>query len=149
MSPARAPRIVLVASLLALIPPVSAVRAADDAPSARPAARRLGLNQTILQRFDVPGTRYETVMMRVEFPADYDVSRHSHPGPQASYVLFGEMTYLFDGEPPATRVTGESKDLPGYAVHGGKAGPSGAILLNTYVVEKGKPLSIAADAPAP
>ncbi len=145
----RLTRILLVAALVAVLPLVSAVRAFDDAPATPPAARRLGLNQKILQRFDVPGTRYETLIMRVEFPADYEVTRHSHPGPQASYVLFGEMTYLFDGEPRATRVTGESKDLAGYAIHGGKAGPSGAILLNTYVVEKGKPLSIAADAPAP
>ncbi len=50
------------------------------------------LAQKILQRFDVPGTTYETILLRVEFPANYEVSRHSHPGPQASYVLFGEMT---------------------------------------------------------
>ncbi len=102
------------------------------------------LAQKMLQRFEVPGTAYETVLLRVEFPPNYEVSRHSHPGPQASYVLFGEMTYLFDGEAPAKRVAGESKDLAGYAIHGGKAGPDGTILLNTYVVEKGKPLSIAA-----
>ena len=107
------------------------------------------LAQKILQRGDVPGTNYETVLMRVEFPPNYVVSRHSHPGPQASYVLQGEMTYLFDGEPPAKRIAGESKDLPGYAIHGAKAGPEGVILLNSYVVEKGKPLSIAAGTPAP
>lgn len=133
-------RNILVLSLVLLT--VSAARAADSKPSAFTAVP--GLNQKILQRFDVPGTNYETVIMRVEFPPNYDVKRHSHPGPQASYVLFGEMTYLFDGEPPAKRVAGESKDLPGYAIHGAKAGPEGAILLNSYVVEKGKPLSIAA-----
>ena len=122
---------------LAIAPAISA--AGDAAPQPVPK-----LAQKILQRFDVPGTAYETLLLRVEFPPNYDVKRHSHPGPQASYVLFGEMTYLFDGEAPARRVAGESKDLAGYAIHGGKAGPAGAILLNTYVVEKGKPLSIAA-----
>ena len=112
---ARTPMTLVHAVLL----PVAVLWAGVDAPSAPPAARRLGLNQEILQRFEVPGTGYETVIMRVEFPADYEVTRHSHPGPQASYVLYGEMTYLFDGQPPATRVTGESKDLPGYAIHGG------------------------------
>jgi quercetin dioxygenase-like cupin family protein len=107
------------------------------------------LAQKMLQRFDVPGTTYETIVLRVEFPPNYAVSRHSHPGPQASYILFGEMTYLFDGEAPATRVAGESKDLAGYAIHSGKAGPNGAILLNTYVIEKGKPLSIQAETSAP
>lgn len=120
---------------------VHSVRAGEESATPQPVPI---LAQKMLQRFDVPGSNYETVLLRVEFPPNYEVSRHSHPGPQASYVLFGEMTYLFDGEPPAKRVAGESKDLPGYAIHGGKAGPSGAILLNTYVVEKGKPLSIAA-----
>ncbi len=124
-----------------------APHAGADGAGAPPKVPKLA--QKILQRFDVPGTNYETVLMRVEFPPDYPVSRHSHPGPQASYVLQGEMTYLFDGEPPATRVAGESKGLPGYAIHGAKAGPEGAILLNSYVVEKGKPLSIAAETPPP
>lgn len=114
---------------------------ADAGEGAHPVPK---LAQKILQRFDVPGTNYETVIMRVEFPPNYDVKRHSHPGPQASYVLQGELTYLFDGEPPAKRVAGESKDLPGYAIHGAKAGPGGAVLLNSYVVEKGKPLVIPA-----
>ncbi len=127
--------LVFTAALLTVPQAHAAERAAPVVPS---------LNQKILQRFDVPGTNYEAVLMRVEFPPNYAVSRHSHPGPQASYVLQGEMTYLFDGEPPATRVAGESKDLAGYAIHGAKAGPEGAILINSYVVEKGKPLSIAA-----
>jgi quercetin dioxygenase-like cupin family protein len=126
-------------ALIFVIAPAVCAAAGDAASQPVP-----GLAQKVLQRFDVPGTNYETVLLRVEFPPGYDVPRHSHPGPQASYVLFGDMTYLFDGEPPAKRIAGESKDLPGYAIHGGKAGPRGAILLNTYVVEKGKPLSIAA-----
>lgn len=133
-------RLSLCTLALALAMDPSVCAATEDA--AQQPVRKLA--QKMLQRFEVPGTAYETVLLRVEFPPNYEVSRHSHPGPQASYVLFGEMTYLFDGEAPAKRVAGESKDLAGYAIHGGKAGPDGTILLNTYVVEKGKPLSIAA-----
>lgn len=35
-----------------------------------------GLRQTILQRFDIPSTRYETAIMRVEFPAGHVSPRH-------------------------------------------------------------------------
>ena len=82
MRSTRLTRSFLAAALLAVLLPVAVLWAGVDAPSAPPAARRLGLNQKILQRFDVAGTGYETVIMRVEFPADYEVTRHSHPGPQ-------------------------------------------------------------------
>lgn len=103
------------------------------------------LQQKILQRFDVPGTTYEAILMRVEFPANYDVSRHAHPGPEASFVMQGQCTYLFDGQTPQVREAGESIELPAYAVHGAKAGPEGAVLINTFILEKGKPLSIPAE----
>jgi quercetin dioxygenase-like cupin family protein len=108
-----------------------------------------GLKRAVLQKFDVPGTNYELVLLRVEFPAGFEVSRHSHPGPEASYVLEGEITYLLDGEPPAKRVAGESIELPMDAVHGAKIGPSRVVLLNSYVLVKGRPLVEPAKGPPP
>jgi quercetin dioxygenase-like cupin family protein len=108
-----------------------------------------GLRQTVLQRFDVPGTRYETAIMRVEFPADHESPRHAHPGPEGSYVLSGEVTFHFDGQQPRTYRAGESLEVPAYAVHSAKAGAAGFVLINTFVLEKGKPLVIpAVDVPA-
>lgn len=143
MHNAQAARVLLVWLLAA------PVAQAGDQGAAPPAARQPGLSQAILQRFDVPGTGYETILMRVEFPPGYKVSRHSHPGPQASYVLQGEATYEFDGEAPQRRAAGESIELPGYAIHGASIGPNGVVLLNTFVVEQGKPLSIPAEGRAP
>ena len=108
-----------------------------------------GLKRAILQKFDVPGTNYEMVLLRVEFPAGFDVTRHSHPGPEASYVLEGEITYLLDGQPPAKRVAGESIELPMDAIHGAKIGPTRVVLLNSYVLVKGRPLVEPAKGPAP
>lgn len=108
-----------------------------------------GATRQILQKFDVPGTDYEFQLIRVEFAPNLDVPRHSHPGPEASFVLEGEADYIFDGQAPQKRVAGESITLPGYAIHGAKAGPKGVVLLNSYVLEKGKPLVIPAPAQKP
>lgn len=101
-----------------------------------------GLRQVMLQRFDVPGTPYETLMLRVEFPPGYDVARHAHPGPEGSYVLQGAITFVFDGKAPHVYQAGESLELPAYAVHAARAGPEGVVLINTFVLEKGKPISV-------
>ena len=116
--------------------------AAQEAGGARSPEPITSLSQKILQRFDVPGTLYEAILMRVEFPPNYDVARHAHPGPEASFILQGQCTFLFDGQEPETRVAGESLELPAYAVHGAKAGPEGVVLINTFILEKGKPISI-------
>lgn len=108
-----------------------------------------GLRQTVLQRFDIPGTKYETAIMRVEFPAHHEAPRHAHPGPEGSYVLTGEVTFHFDGQEPRTYRAGESLEVPAYAIHSAKAGPAGFVLINTFVLEKGKPrVILAEDVPA-
>lgn len=108
-----------------------------------------GLRQTILQRFDIPSTPYETAIMRVEFPAGHVSPRHAHPGPEGSYVLSGEVTFHFDGEAPKTYRAGDSLEVPAYAIHSATAGPDGFVLINTFVLEKGKPRVIpAADVPS-
>ncbi len=117
---------------------------AQEAAGERSPEPPASLSQKILQRFDVPGTPYEAILMRVEFPPNYEVARHAHPGPEASFVLQGQCTFLFDGQEPKTRVAGESLELPAYAVHGAKSGPDGVVLINTFILEKGKPLSIPA-----
>ena len=146
---ARAPRsiagAVVMAFGLALSP---AVHAQDAKPPAITEAVP-GLKRTILQKFDVPGTTFEMVVLRVEFPPGFEVTRHSHPGPEASYVLEGEITYLLDGKPPAKRVAGESIELPMDAIHGAKIGPARVVLLNSYVLVKGRPLVEPAKSPAP
>lgn len=103
--------------------------------------------QQVLQRTGIPGTNYAMLLMRVQFPPNYVVERHSHPGPQASHVLAGGIVYQFDGREPDERQAGESIEIPGYAIHGAKAGAEGAVLLNTFVVEMGKPISLPAAPP--
>lgn len=100
-----------------------------------------GIKRTPLQKFDVPGTSYETLIGTAEIGPNANIGRHTHFGPESGYMLEGEMTLLVDGQPAKTIKAGESYQIPPGAIHDGKSGPQGAKVIATYVVEKGKPLA--------
>lgn len=99
------------------------------------------IKRTPLQKFDVPGTNYETVIGIAEIVPNVNIGRHSHPGPESGYMLEGEMTLLVQGQPDKVLKAGESYQVPPGAIHDAKTGPAGAKVIATYVVEKGKPLA--------
>lgn len=94
-----------------------------------------------LQKFDVPGTNYETVIGIAEIVPNVLIGRHTHPGPESGYLIDGEFTLLVDGQPPLELKAGQSYKIAPGAVHDAKSGPKGAKVIATYVVEKGKPLA--------
>jgi quercetin dioxygenase-like cupin family protein len=110
-----------------------------------PGAQTAGLKRTVLQKFDVPAGDRETVTAFIEIPANTDVARHTHPGPEVDYVVEGDLVLNIDGQPPKPYKAGESFYIPAGTVHGGRSGPNGTKLLGSYIVEKGKPLA----SPAP
>ena len=99
------------------------------------------IKRTPLQKFDVPGTAYETVIGIAEIAANVNVGRHTHPGPESGYLLEGEFTLLVEGQPPLVVKAGESYKVPPGAIHDARSGDKGAKVIATYVVEKGKPLA--------
>jgi len=99
------------------------------------------IKRTPLQKFDVPGSNYETVIGLAEIVPNVNIGRHTHPGIEGGYLIEGELTIMVEGQPTKTYKAGESWQLPPGAVHDGKTGPAGAKVLATYVVEKGKPLA--------
>lgn len=120
------------------------VATASQAQQAKPPAVTQGagnIKRTPLQKFDVPGTAYETVIGIAEIVPNVKIGRHTHPGPESGYVLEGDMVLLIDGQPPKTIKAGESYQIPAGAIHDGESGPKGAKVIATYVVEKGKPLA--------
>ena len=66
------------------------------------------IKRTPLQKFDVPGTNYGTVVSIAEIVPNVNIGRHTHPGPESGYMLEGEMTLLVDGQPPKPLKAGES-----------------------------------------
>jgi quercetin dioxygenase-like cupin family protein len=98
-----------------------------------------------LQKFDVPGANYETVIGIAEIAPNANVGRHTHPGIEGGYLIEGGMTLMVEGQPPKEIKPGDSWQIPPGAIHDAKAGSGGAKVIASYVVEKGKPLA----SPAP
>ena len=117
---------------------------AQDAAKKSPPAATQGagnIKRTILQKFDVPGTAYETVTGLAEIVANANIGRHSHFGLESGYVLEGQLVLMVAGQPDRALKAGDSYQIPLGVVHDGKSGPAGAKVIATYVVEKGKPLA--------
>ena len=109
-------------------------------------AQAPGIKRTLLQKGDVPleGAR-EVVMGVADIAAGGAAGRHSHHGPETGYVLEGVTLLEIDGEAPRALKAGDSYFIPAGKIHDAKAHAGGAAkVLATYVVEKGKPLSIPA-----
>ena len=103
------------------------------------------MKRTILERFDVPDSNYETVIMHVEIAPLANTGLHTHPGFDAAYLLEGGLTVLERGQPDKAIQPGESWRVPPGSVHEVKSGDQITKVLAVYVVEKGKPLA----SPAP
>lgn len=133
-------RFALVLSSVALIAAAGPLDAGETPKPPAITQGTAGATRTILQKFDVPGTNYESTFMKVQFAPNLDIPRHTHPGPEASLILEGEITLLFQGQESRLLKAGDSVYFPPAIIHSGKAGPNGATLLNSYILEKGKPL---------
>jgi quercetin dioxygenase-like cupin family protein len=99
------------------------------------------ITRTILERFDVPNSGYETVIMHVELMPWTNTGLHTHPGFDAAYLLDGDLTVFERGQPAKPIRPGESWHVRPGVVHEVKAGDRPAKVLAMYVVEKGKPLA--------
>jgi len=108
------------------------------------ATQTANIKRIPLQKFDVPGTNRETIVGIAEVAPNVSIGRHTHPGIESGYVLEGDMVLLIDGQPPKPLKAGESYQIPTGAVHDGKSGATGAKVIATYVVEKGKPFAVPA-----
>jgi quercetin dioxygenase-like cupin family protein len=127
---------------------LATIAVSGDASAQQPPAitqQTATIKRTPLQKFDVPGTNYETVVGIAEVVPNVNIGRHTHPGPESGFMLEGEMVLLVDGQPEKTVKVGESYQVPSGAIHDARTGPNGAKVIATYVVEKGKPLA----SPAP
>ena len=103
------------------------------------------IKRTPLQTFDVPGTHFETVIALVEFVPNVTAGRRTHLGPEAGYVLEGEVTLSVQGQPDKRFKAGESYHVPAGVVHDARSGPRGVKVLMTYVVDRRQPLDQLAD----
>jgi quercetin dioxygenase-like cupin family protein len=117
------------AAVEAQTPPPAVTQGAND------------IKRTILQRFDVLGSNYETIIAFVEIAPNAAVGKHTHFGFDSGVLQSGEIVLNAEGRSEQILKPGDSWQIPPNTVHWGKVGPDGAKVINTYVVEKGKPLA--------
>ena len=132
------PKLLSIGILLATLASVNLVNAQQPPAMTQ---QTQNIKRTPLQKFDVPGTNFETVIGIAEIVPNVSIGRHTHPGPESGYMLEGEMVLMVQGQPDKTVKIWESYQVPAGAVHDAKTGPQGAKVIATYVVEKGKPLA--------
>jgi quercetin dioxygenase-like cupin family protein len=81
----------------------------------------------------------ETVMIKVEWPANVSTPWHTHPGDEYATVIEGSLISQRDGEEPKTFTAGQAYHHAPGVVHIAKTDQP-ATTINVFVVEKGKPM---------
>ena len=105
-------------------------------------AQHPGSKRTDLQRHDLSAPGREVVQVRVDFDPGYVAPKHTHFGEETIYVLEGTLEYQIDGK-AVTVKPGDVLFVPAGTVHSVKnIGNGNGAELATYVVEKGKPLTL-------
>ena len=99
--------------------------------------------RTILQTHDLSAQGRSVVVARVDFQPGAEISKHTHPGEEAGYVLEGTLTLEVEGRPTVTLKAGDVFFVEAGRVHAGRTSNTPGKVLATYIVEKGKPLATA------
>src|SRR5215469_8431150 len=107
------------------------------------AAQQAGIKRTVIRSIDFPAG-YTTVTAIVELAPGSCSGRHTHPGIDTGFVIQGDLVLKTDGKPQQTFKAGESFETSPLTPHDA-CSASGAKLVDTWVIEKGKPLA----SPAP
>jgi quercetin dioxygenase-like cupin family protein len=99
------------------------------------------VTRSVLEKHDQSGIdNKEIITGTASFPAGSSVGFHTHPGDEAGYVTKGSIVLKTKGQPDRPIAAGASFFNPRGAVHSVVAGPDGATILSTWVVDKGAPL---------
>ena len=98
----------------------------------------------VLQRIDMPDTHYQMGLQKAVLAPNEVKARHIHTGPEVAYVLEGEVIITMDGQPEKRIKAGDSFQHLAHEPHISKAGPQGATVLATWVVEKAKSFAVPA-----
>jgi len=104
-----------------------------------------GVKRTILQKTELPDSKYVSLLVMAEIAPGVTVARHTHPGVESAYVLEGEGELLVHGQPTRQVKAADGFQIPPETPHAARTGEKPMKLAITYVVEKDKPLA----SPAP
>jgi quercetin dioxygenase-like cupin family protein len=83
----------------------------------------------------------EIVTGTATFPVGSSIGFHTHPGDEAGFVAKGSIILKTRGQTDRIVTAGESFFNVRGAVHSVVAGPEGATVVSTWIVDKGVPLA--------
>jgi quercetin dioxygenase-like cupin family protein len=61
-----------------------------------------GFKRTILQKTELPDSKYVAILVAVDIDPGTVVARHTHPGVESAYVVDGEFELAVKGQPMKT-----------------------------------------------
>ena len=103
------------------------------------AAQQPAIKRTVLRSIDYPAG-YTTVTAFIEIAPGACAGRHTHPGIDSGYVIQGDFVLKVEGKPEQTLKAGDSYETSPQTPHDA-CSVSGNKLIDTFVIEKGKPLA--------
>jgi quercetin dioxygenase-like cupin family protein len=106
-------------------------------------AQQANIKRTVIHTFDYP-PGYSTVTAIVEIGPGSCSGRHTHPGIDSGFVVEGDLVLKVEGMPDQMLKAGAGFEAAPYKPHDACT-VSGVKTLDTWVIEKGKPLA----SPAP
>jgi quercetin dioxygenase-like cupin family protein len=105
--------------------------------------------RTILQQSALPAGPAQTAMLgTVSLKAGEGIPWHTHSGVEMGYVSAGQVTLSLAGEPDRTVAAGASFTVPRGVAHSVHAAGDGALLVISWMIDAGAPLSTPASPPA-
>jgi quercetin dioxygenase-like cupin family protein len=102
-------------------------------------AQQAGIKRTVLRSIDFPAG-YTTVTAIVELAPGSCSGRHTHPGIDSGFVMQGDFVLKVEGKPEQTFKAGDSFETLPLMPHDA-CSVSGTKLVDTWVIERGKPLA--------
>jgi quercetin dioxygenase-like cupin family protein len=100
------------------------------------------VTRSALEKHDQSGVaEKEIVTGTALFPIGTSIGFHTHAGDEAGFVLKGGIVLRTRGQPDRTVSAGERFFNVRGAAHSVVAGPEGATVLSTWIVDKGVPLA--------
>lgn len=100
------------------------------------------LHRTEIQRADLSIPNREMVQVRTEIPPGIASGWHTHPGEEVGYIVAGNVQMEIRDRPTLLLHAGDGFLIPPETPHNAlDLGPGVGIMLSTYIVEAGRPLS--------
>jgi quercetin dioxygenase-like cupin family protein len=113
-----------------------------DDPTGRPDALAGSLRRTEIQHAtsSVPGR--DIVQVRTEIPVGVASGWHTHPGEEVGYIIAGTVQMEIRDHPTLVLNAGDGFLIPPRTPHNAlDLGPELGVMLSTYLVETGEPVS--------